>query len=290
MGWGLAPPLGGFVENIFHPDPRQLHEMLGLHARFVGLANPEKYAESQLKRFNDQQILSVAKYCKIYAQNDQILASAYFHPGGWIQDIYIKDIDAFSEIVKNENRISEEEGELPYYLSCANYPELIHEKIRSSLKKVGYIEDTDHNLKLSVFGLPFELYNNYISWNEETDHQFSKIYSDLSENPFPWDIIKFQAGGGHFESAYWYLEESEKAIIGVNSPVRTKFNENVYNLIVCIGNDEYLKKLLSSCLYNLSSFCPEAIVFTHCLSKKLGFYQDFSFEVISSFPYFKIPK
>jgi hypothetical protein len=278
------------VENILHPDSGQLHEILGLHARFVGLANPETYAESRLKIFDDQQILSVANYCKIYIQDGQILASAYFHPGGWIQDIYIRDTDAFSKIVKNENIISEEEGELPYYLSFANYPKSTHEKIRLSLKEIGYHEDTDYNLKLSVFGLAFELHNNYMPWNEERDHQFSQAYSSLSENPFPWNVIKFQTGGGHFDSDYWYLEKSENALVGINSPSRTKVDEKVYNLIVCAGSEEYSEKLLSSCLYNLSSFCPEAIVFTHCLSAKLGFYQKFGFEVISSFPYFKIPK
>ena len=259
------------------------------YARFTNMADPKQYAQNRLKPFTEVQIQEALNFFKVVSFEDKIIASAYFHPGGWIQEASFSDPEAFLLLIDEENKISIAENEDPYFFQLNNYPESRYEEIEKVMSKLSYIKDTDYDMKINIFGLQFNLTTgNFVSWSDEKDRKFEQVYKETTKNPYPWQIIKFQTGGGKFEPLLWKITEENHAIVGINSPVKIIYSPNVYTIVVANGNEANLEKLVQASLLELSSLSPNADVVTHCLSKKRTFYENLGFRVVESRPHFRL--
>ena len=75
----------------------------------------------------------------------------------------------------------------------------------------------------------------------------------------------------------------------MNSPTKVTYNPNVYTIVVASGNEISLKTLVQASLADLASIAPDADIVTHCLSKKLSFYETLGFQITGSRPHFRVP-
>jgi hypothetical protein len=265
-----------------------VYQMLENYGKFTNMADSKEYAKKRLKPFTTEQLQTALGDFRVVLSSDIIVASAYFHPGGWIQEASFSDTEAFTFLVSEANKQSLAEGEDPYFFQLNNYPESTYAKIEEALTKINYVKDTDFDMKLSIFGLHYEK-DNYIDWTENKDSLFEQVYKKTTRNPYPWQIIKFQTGGGKFEPRLWKISEDNDSIIGVNSATKITYNPNIYTIVTASGNEASLKTLVQASLADLASMTPDADVVTHCLSKKLSFYEAFGFQITGSRPYFRVP-
>ncbi len=260
----------------------EIHSFLRFHGSFIQQDDLAKYANKRLEFFDDADLEAFTESFRVIVANDSnhMLAGCFIFEGGWLQDIFFDDKASFQQLltgIQNEN-ISNGVHLGPYRPSKRE----IMVEVFESLK---YDKDVDYESTINLIDAA-QIQSSFpaIHWKEDLDQRFFDLYNSLTSHPYPWDVMKYQAGGGEFCPNLWLIDDNDMALVGINQPVNTLTNESVFNIVFADGNKTVLQSLLQHALQEMSRVAPTGIVYAHANQSTIQIFRDRDFIVNTQTP------
>ena len=255
---------------------------LRLHGAFMQQNDLAEYVAKRLEVFTDSDLEAfVTNFRVIMANNsNRILAGCFIYDGGWLQDVFFGNKISFQQLLtglQNE-KISNNIHFGPYFPSK-------REIMKEVFESLNYDRDIDYETSLGLINAT-QIQSSFpaIRWEANLDKRFSDLYKSLTSKPYPWEVMKNQAGGGEFYSNLWLIDDNNLALLGVNRPSNTKTNESVFNIVVSNGNKTVLQSLLKHALQEMSRIAPTGIVYAHANQSTIQIFLDLNFNINAQTP------
>jgi len=259
----------------------EVKQFFETHGHFVGSRDVEGHIQQMLSSFEEGELEPTLPHFHTITVKETLLAGCINHDG-WLHDLFFENTESLTALLaslQNKN--------ITHALHLRNLPPSQRGLIVKSCQSLNYNIDSDIEMQLNLIdAAQIQSSLDVIHWQENLDIIFKNLYHELTDHPYPWEVMKQHFGGGQFCPNLWMMDKENTSLIAINKPANPRTNDNLFNLFFARSknNSNTLEHLLQHALQSMSQEAPTGIVHAHTNLSNQNIFRKFGFSDIDRTP------